>query len=237
MTNDNGETIEILGDTPTGAEWEPVVGRVTTALRENLLATGALPDPGAADTVIREGYSILSRCVAPTATAEARIGLVCGYVQSGKTMSMTAVSALARDNRYRIVIFLSGITTNLLDQNRERLEESLRDASSQYAWHMVANPKCGQERARLESLVQEWCNPDYQEEDLQTLFITVMKNHRHLANLAELLESVDLSRVPALVFDDEADQASLNTRPNARDASTTYRNIAAVRAALPHHTY
>src|SRR2546430_7723843 len=47
----------------------------------------------------------------------------------------------------------------------------------------------------------------------------------------------DLSDIPAIIFDDEADQASLNTRPNDPVASTTYRYIEALRSTLPRHTY
>ena len=73
--------------------------------------------------------------------------------------------------------------------------------------------------------------------DRRTLFISVMKNHSHLRNLADLLSSVGLSDIPAIIFDDEADQASLNTRPNDPVASTTYRHIEALRRAIPRHTY
>lgn len=65
----------------------------------------------------------------------------------------------------------------------------------------------------------------------------MLKNHAHLDGLASLLGQVDLRGIPALILDDEADQAGLNTKPNAAESSTTYARIAKVRAALPHHTY
>ena len=102
---------------------------------------------------------------------------------------------------------------------------------------MLESPRLQSHRPELEALAHEWRSEHYEESDRRTLFITVMKNHVHLRNLTELLASVDLSTVPAIIFDDEADQASLNTRPNESPASTTYRTIDALRRALPRHTY
>jgi hypothetical protein len=64
----------------------------------------------------------------------------------------------------------------------------------------------------------------------------VLKHHSHLDHVRDLLKSVDLKGVPALVIDDEADQAGLNTSPNS-DPSTNYLKIEQLRQALPHHTY
>jgi hypothetical protein len=60
------------------------------------------------DPTDTEACRILSHCILPNGTMPARTGLVCGYVQSGKTASMTAVSALAKDNGYRIIVLIAG---------------------------------------------------------------------------------------------------------------------------------
>lgn len=233
MNQGRQQIIRAIDDVPVKGMWTPAAGSTTVNLRESLI-------PGnleAADTVISEARQILAQCTPPTADDTSRIGLVCGYVQSGKTASMTAVSALAKDNGYRIIVLLAGVTTNLVGQNRERLESTLRKASTEWSWMMLANPKAHQNQEDLSGLVEEWHNSQYDESDRRTLFITVMKNVSHLRNLAALLSSVDLSNTPAIIFDDEADQASLNTRPSRPDPSATYREISALRSALPHHTY
>lgn len=102
---------------------------------------------------------------------------------------------------------------------------------------MVTNPHIRRDLPEVEALVQEWRSEHYTDQDRRTLFISVMKNHSHLRNLGQLLSSLELTDIPALVFDDEADQASLNTRPNDPNPSTTYVTIGALRDALPHHTY
>ena len=137
---------------------------------------------------------------------------------------------------FLIVILIAGVTTNLVEQNRNRLETHLRAAAPEWAWLMLTNPRL-RDQHQIEGLAQEWRSEYYDDHDRRTLFISVMKNHSHLRNLAALLSRVDLSDVPAIIFDDEADQASLNTRPNDSVASSTYRNIAALRQALPRHTY
>ena len=54
-----------------------------------------------------------------------RTGLVVGYVQSGKTLSFTTVAALACDNRFPVVIVLSGTKKNLYSQTVKRLRRDL----------------------------------------------------------------------------------------------------------------
>ena len=64
-----------------------------------------------------------------------------------------------------------------------------------------------------------------------------MKHHRHLEKLAHILSKIKLSKVPTLVIDDEADQASLNTEVQKGETSTTYQRILYLREYLPHHTF
>lgn len=231
------EIVEFVPEEP-GLGWEPVVGSVATGLRRYFVEEGDLPDDEAASRVLEEARIILGRCREPADDDGARTGLVCGFVQSGKTASMTAISALAKDNGFRILILLAGVTTNLVSQNRSRLEANLRESSRRWSWVMMANPRAGAATEhQLRGLVAEWRETLYEEGDRRTLFITVMKHHGHLTHLASLLQTIGLEGVPTIVFDDEADQASLNTRPQDNNPSSTYRAIANLRAALPHHTY
>jgi hypothetical protein len=48
---------------------------------------------------------------------------------------------------------------------------------------------------------------------------------------------MDLQNVPVLLIDDEADQASLNTKVQQGEESTTYRRLRELREALPCHTF
>ena len=154
-------------------------------------------------------------------------------------MSMTTVSALARDNGCRIVVLLAGITKNLLQQNANRLRKDLREASGKASGWRIANSQDRLGAADLQHLqaVAQWRDPEFSEFDKQTFLYMVLKNHAHLDDLYELLRQVDLRGVPTLILDDEADQAGLNTNPNDPEPSTTYQRIVRVRSVIPHHTY
>src|SRR5580700_9234243 len=80
------------------------------------------------DDVVSTAVSILGRCPRPDAEAEAhRTGLALGKIQSGKTLSYTALTALAIDNHYRITVVLAGTKNPLLEQIYTRLYDDLVD--------------------------------------------------------------------------------------------------------------
>lgn len=217
----------------------PIIGETTVGLGEHLVRSGKLPTLESFQPIRRDALAIVRSCRRFDAADGTRTGLVVGYVQSGKTLSMTTVSALARDNGCRIIILLAGVTTNLLQQNANRFKEDLRKASGKTAWR-IYNSQDGlgdPELQRLRQAVAEWRDPSFSEKDGQTFLYLVLKNHAHLDRLHSHLSGVDLHGVPALILDDEADQAGLNTSPGESEASTTYQRILRVRGRLPHHTY
>jgi hypothetical protein len=133
-------------------------------------------------------------------------GLVLGYVQSGKTSNFTAVIAKAADAGYRLFIVLSGIHTNLRRQTQLRLEEQLIGSNTS-SWIGLTTP---------EADFGAWGNADaLMSQDTLRVLAVVKKNKRRLENvIAWLASASDLARrnCPILVIDDEADQASVNTR-------------------------
>ena len=79
----------------------------------------------------KETVSILEHCGDPNSDKVHSITeLVVGYVQSGKTMSFTLLSALAHDNGFRVIIYFTGNKNNLLDQTTERLKKDLLNKSA-----------------------------------------------------------------------------------------------------------
>ena len=71
-----------------------------------------------------------SRILQRTELLDGRISsncqLVVGEVQSGKTMSFTALIAMAHENGFPLVIVLAGTKLQLLSQTRDRLRKDLR---------------------------------------------------------------------------------------------------------------
>jgi hypothetical protein len=155
-------------------------------------------------------------------------------------MSFETVIALARDNGYGVVIVLAGTKNNLRDQSEDRLKKDLGiDAGGEH-WYHLSNPANAQ-RTQIETKIVAW----RRKPSKRSLLITVLKHGGHIEKLTDVLKKVNLDRVPALIIDDESDQASLNTQasrnrknPSAAAAmSTTYEKILALRDVLPHHSY
>jgi hypothetical protein len=227
------EELMIMPSGP-GALWEPAAGvEVTTLMQRKEF------DDSAAAKVVGEAGRILSMCLPPSARQEDRAGLVIGYVQSGKTLSFTTVTALARDNRYRLVIVLAGTKTNLLDQNEERLTGDLGILEERGKfWRVLVNPRADVDRIdEVQSTLDLWDRYKDRPERCRTLLMVVMKNAARLGHLSALLSKCNLNSTCALVIDDEGDQAGLNTKARQNDESPTYASILALRVVLPAHTY
>lgn len=193
-------------------------------------------------TLELETQKILSNCCPNESQDKIQnTGLVYGYVQSGKTMSFTALCALAKDNDYSIVVILTGIKTNLLRQTNGRLMKELSIADENN-FKLITTPTrddadkiCGYLNLSYKPLV----------------VITIMKNANGLQKLNEVFKTDELNEEiknkGVLIIDDEADQASLNTKASANaknphsyinpDLSTTYANILELRGSLSVHTY
>ena len=237
MTADN-TTVVVTPITSTqapGARWQPIVGPEARGVVDRK----QLPED-AGEAIIDAAASILSRGVEPNENQNCQTGLVVGYVQSGKTLSFTTVIALARDNGYRLVITVAGISTSLLNQSTRRLRNDLfvDDVDGYLRWATFTNPTDEEGNWRsIEQVLDEWRDPQVPESERPTVLITVMKNHIHLANLVNLLRRLNLYDVPTLIVDDEADQASLNTLVNRGRESTTYRRLLELREIVPCHTF
>jgi hypothetical protein len=247
------EIIQVQNDNTNG-QWNPFVGDETNELLRSKGFTN--PNSSLNETgtrVLDETYRIMQVCGDPNSPANHDTGIVIGYVQSGKTLSFTTLTALARDNNYRIVIIIGGTSVNLLDQSTKRVRLDLRIDSRfgfDQKWVQIKNPASQEDFDTISSALDQWSDATFPNERCKTALITVMKNGSHLASLASLLGDLQLEGVPTLIIDDEGDQASLNTR--ARSAarrnvdfedisesmvSTIYRRINEIRNKFPHHTF
>ncbi len=234
--NENIETVRALDEQlPAGRLWNPVVGE---QLCETLRLQTRLTDIERA-AIEQQTISILGKTISPQHPEGSETGLAIGYVQSGKTLSFTCVAALASDNRFPLVIVITGTSIPLFEQSVRRLRDDLRIENPEvhtWRWQFFKNPSVRQNHlVRIRDVLAEWQEPRVT--DKRTCLIVVMKNHRHLNNLVDLLCELDLTNVPSLVIDDEADQAGLNTLVNQDEESRTYQRLLGLRNALPHHTY
>jgi len=236
LPTDNSELIEMLPQqTPTLVRWQPTVGSETIDLLNYLQL-----NPDEKLRLQYESISVLSKCLPPSDAQGSETGLVIGYIQSGKTMSFTTVAALARDNGYRLIIVVTGITLNLFSQSNQRLERDLKRGAVNRRWRFFQNPRLTNETLDGIGNVVDW-DVSLPTNSHKTALITVMKNAKHLEALLDLLEAlshrVNLATVPTLIIDDEADQASLNNLVKKGKTSSIYERILELRRKFPHHTF
>ena len=169
---------------------------------------------------------ILSKCIDPhnPVKNDESTGLVIGEIQSGKTLSMTSVSAMAKDNGFGIIIVMSGNVTPLASQTAERIMGELEGRR----WIKIINNPSEQWRSdqylsEVKNFVNNFKDKSILEEKKKTLLIVTFKNPARINQLSELFFQVrdQIKNIPTLIIDDEADHHSLNTKDYLND----YKNI------------
>ena len=241
MTSPEGVEVvrELPQVLPPGWQWRPQLKEDGEAQRLlQRYAERGLPD-GARDEVLDSSADILARCVPPSEEADRQeTGLVVGYVQSGKTLSFTTVAALACDNRFPLIVVLSGTKKNLYSQTVKRLRRDLDLEHPAGRWVLfeaqTSNPDLAQQ---LNHLLGQWDRPELPGFPRKTAIITVLKNRQRVDGLVSALRHLDLSERPCLIIDDEADQYGLNTRVRRSETSPVYGALLSLREVLPQHTY
>lgn len=149
-------------------------------------------------------------------------GLVMGSVQSGKTANMIGLSAMAAHYDWNFIIILSGTIDNLRKQTRDRFLRDLR-TSGGVSWHVLdhtSNPdyyidvESGKKYLSDDLSLNIYQNGVAEHKWLHRYVMVCLKNSKRLERLITWLHSNPgkASRMRILVIDDEADQASVNTR-------------------------
>ena len=187
---------------------------------------------------------ILDLCGDPKEPYFSVRGLVLGDVQSGKTANYTAICNKAADVGYRIIIVLAGMQENLRKQTQERLDAEFSGRRSEYyldptirqtiknkavgvGRHSASGTKKGV--ASFTSVTKDFdrgvlrsCNLSIERVNDPVLLV-VKKNKRILDNLISWLNTNNTADaggkidLPLLLIDDEADNASVNTRDSNDD--------------------
>lgn len=222
-------TYTLMDFTDEEAEYNPVIGPVTTGLINRLNWPSS-----ATDQLLKSSVGILQSGIVGAKGTGSSTGLVIGYVQSGKTMSFTTVMALAADNQFRLAIVLAGIANNLLEQTQKRLSEEL-DVAGENTWRISV----ADQTDNISRLIRA--------SDKPLIILPVLKHHKRINELTENLKGYGLSSDElgtVLIFDDEADQASFNTfasvnskKKDQTRISSTYNAITRLRKFLTNHIY
>lgn len=175
-----------------------------------------------------------------------RRGMVVGDVQSGKTGNYSGLICKAADAGYKVILILTGMNNNLRSQTQIRLDEGfigkvsipLTDQATRIVGVGEIDP----------SAIVDWAtnrteNGDFNARVMkqfglhpggQPLLFVVKKNGSVLDGVLEWIRSTGNAndphgprfspKVPLLVIDDEADQASIDTREQKFSGSIADRN-------------
>lgn len=127
-------------------------------------------------------------------------GLIYGRVQSGKTNATIATLAIAQENGFRCFIVLTSDNTWLGKQTANRFNEQLDGGPVVFDWEQWKTDTNDFAANKLGQYI----------DDTGVVLVST-KNANHLKNLLAALKAAKAHRVPTLIFDDEADNASLNT--------------------------
>lgn len=177
-------------------------------------------------------------------TRWSRRGLVIGHVQSGKTANYTGLIARAADAGYKFIVVIAGIHNNLRKQTQQRIEEAFIGRSSDPNDRRIIGVGLSKEDyphpATLTTVNDDFNNSTaarsgWKINDFSKPIILIIKKNvttlKALFNWLKAMNATDatdatgndqISDVPMLLIDDEADNASINT--NSPDLDPTKTN-------------
>ncbi|MBD2211795.1 Z1 domain-containing protein [Nostoc linckia FACHB-104] len=161
-------------------------------------------------------------------------GLIYGRVQSGKTNTTIATLALAHENNFRCFIVLTSDNTWLGKQTANRFNNQVQGGPVFFDWESWKKDPIGFAENKVIPYVKD-----------TGIVLVSTKNVHHLENLLKVLKTAKVKDVPTLIFDDEADNASLNTNEykQAKQGKITisdsaiFEKIGNIRKEVANHIY
>lgn len=176
-------------------------------------------------------------------------GMVVGQVQSGKTANYTGLICKAIDANYRLIIVLSGIHNNLRVQTQMRIDEGVIGFDTKSSLNpeiasipigvgqirlpgnpnmKVHNQTTSADNGDFNTAAARRSNPHIGQEPY---ILVVKKNVTMLRNIEEWAKNMSVTDedgmqhvmgVPLLLIDDEADNASINTKELPKEEAVDY---------------
>lgn len=189
------------------------------------LESGSLGD--VVDDVDKASTKVVAHLADPHIQNLKKRGLVVGYVQSGKTANYTAVMAKAADAGYRLFIVLSGLHNNLRRQTQVRLAGDLVD----HDWLPLTS-----DAADFGNVIN---GAAFLSKGVISIAV-VKKNQARLRSLRDWLRDIPepiRRRVPVLLLDDEADQATPSSAAVREQLTRINQLVRQIWAEIPTGTY
>lgn len=185
-----------------------------------------------------------------------RRGLIMGSVQSGKTATYTAICNKAIDCGYKIIVIIAGTQENLRRQTQERLDRELVGSDSELFLKNLMSEYTGVGKITHEKLVATFTSKiaDFNGAIIRNLglnisqvnspvLFVIKKQKDVLSHLIKWLRKFNLATghltidSPMLLIDDEADNASINTRQPDEQPTVINRKIRELLATFSRASY
>ncbi|MCH5179815.1 MAG: DEAD/DEAH box helicase family protein [Erysipelotrichales bacterium] len=195
-------------------------------------------------------YKIMSYMGNPNDNAPFSIrGLVVGDVQSGKTSNYLGLIAKAADAGYKVIFILTGTIESLRKQTQQRVEEGFIGYDSFNGIDVGVGrgdklPKAFTSRAK-DFVAGDDQNTTYRLSDYskEPMIFVLKKNVSVLKKVYSSLKTINTSAIkskidyPALIIDDEADNASINTNKPDNDPTKINKYIRSLLSLFTRSTY
>lgn len=172
--------------------------------------------------ISKTAKEVVGKWVNPLSGGKAETnGLIYGLVQSGKTGVLTVTGAMGADEGYRTIIILTSDNDPLYEQTLGRAREAFPGID------IIGKKEFKDADSFLQRVKSGTCA------------IVTTKNSRLLKTLIDNFKQGQVRGLTCLVIDDEADQASLNTKTRQADGTRSAINdrIAELRAFFERNTY
>jgi hypothetical protein len=168
-------------------------------------------DTDSINNIEKSAFNILQMMSTDTIETNPVKGLVLGNVQSGKTANMAGLIAMAADYGFNYFIVLSGMIDNLREQTEKRLFDDLNSPGN-INWQIIKNPHPTKYFTPADQM--ERLNLSSESSGGKRYLSVVLKNSGRLDSLVKFLYSnkSKMKQLKILIIDDEADQASINTK-------------------------
>lgn len=179
-------------------------------------------NPEEVDDIRETAKEVVRKWVDPLSGGkEETNGLIYGLVQSGKTGVLTVTGAMGADEGYRTIIILTSDNDPLYEQTLGRAREAFPGID------IISKKEFRDADSFLQRIKGGTCA------------VVTTKNSGLLNTLIENFKRGKLRGLTCLIIDDEADQASLNTRARRADGSRSAINdrIAELRGFFEKNTY
>ena len=163
--------------------------------------------PKVARTIDTDTDMIMNNLFDPASDSqsESRYGMVMGHVQSGKTSNYAGLICKALDAGYKFIVIIAGIHDNLRNQTQKRISNIFKNINRSKQPFILTTA----DNDFQKSSPQKFSTLNF-DNTASPVFIVIKKNKTVLD--AVLKWASQDNRVPMLVIDDEADNATINTK-------------------------